>query len=366
MTVHDETPPSNQNQQGSPLYAALARTTTRGIALYFSRPVRLFRPSKVSGWHSLRGHANRHGTTLSRQYIISLVKSQGVVVLPARKCVRTDAYITVVHSDTEALCAANDSQRIAGVSEFSRCSRLHYQVLPPGGVQAVAAAPVENIRVIIEGGKGKGWSHAWKDVFLGTQPTHITKRSDQIKDIRQLRFWMKDVSEMAGRGWAGWGWGFGKDVCGFTAFFTVFEITRTVARNVKIATYHLLRSPSENETTRSPQLPRFTHAFTLVGGGIIAGLVYEYLCKPWDVARRTITLEKTLLAHPQSFVSVLVQKLERDGIRSFFREPASLPEHSELRSHLHRRISSTLRTLSRVGPWGVGFLVWESFGPGLD
>ena len=38
--------PDSQEQQGSPLYAALARTTTRAITLYFSRPVRLFRPSK--------------------------------------------------------------------------------------------------------------------------------------------------------------------------------------------------------------------------------------------------------------------------------------------------------------------------------
>ncbi|KAG8217387.1 hypothetical protein J3R82DRAFT_5486 [Butyriboletus roseoflavus] len=48
MTSHDEVavPPSSQDQQGSPFYAALARTTTRAITLYFSRPVRLFRPSK--------------------------------------------------------------------------------------------------------------------------------------------------------------------------------------------------------------------------------------------------------------------------------------------------------------------------------
>jgi len=35
-----------EEQQGNSLYAALARTTTRGIALYFSRPVRLFKPPK--------------------------------------------------------------------------------------------------------------------------------------------------------------------------------------------------------------------------------------------------------------------------------------------------------------------------------
>lgn len=36
-------------EQGSSLYAALAHTATRTAALYFSRPVRLFRPSKGGG-----------------------------------------------------------------------------------------------------------------------------------------------------------------------------------------------------------------------------------------------------------------------------------------------------------------------------
>lgn len=35
-----------KDAQGNNLYAALARTFTRSAALYFSRPVRLFRPSK--------------------------------------------------------------------------------------------------------------------------------------------------------------------------------------------------------------------------------------------------------------------------------------------------------------------------------
>lgn len=33
-------------EQTNPYYAAIARTFTRSLALYFSRPVRLFRPSK--------------------------------------------------------------------------------------------------------------------------------------------------------------------------------------------------------------------------------------------------------------------------------------------------------------------------------
>lgn len=40
-------------EQANAFYAALARTVARGLALYFSRPVRLFRPSKGALFHFL-------------------------------------------------------------------------------------------------------------------------------------------------------------------------------------------------------------------------------------------------------------------------------------------------------------------------
>lgn len=85
-----------------------------------------------------------------------------------------------------------------------------------GGMQALVGAPVENVRIILEGGSsgtGNPASNAWKEVFRGTNYASASKRTD-IEDVRQVRRWMKEVGEMAGRGWGGWGWGFGKDVCG--------------------------------------------------------------------------------------------------------------------------------------------------------
>jgi hypothetical protein len=43
MSIHHE---NTVQEQANSFYAALARTAARGAALYFSRPVRLFRPSK--------------------------------------------------------------------------------------------------------------------------------------------------------------------------------------------------------------------------------------------------------------------------------------------------------------------------------
>ena len=82
-----------------------------------------------------------------------------------------------------------------------------------GGAQAVVAAPAENVRLAIERGTGRGWSHAWKEVLRGTAPFQSTG-SASLRELRQVRGWMMDVRGMAGRGWNGWGWGLAKDVCG--------------------------------------------------------------------------------------------------------------------------------------------------------
>ncbi|KAG6845232.1 hypothetical protein H0H87_012224 [Tephrocybe sp. NHM501043] len=130
-----------------------------------------------------------------------------------------------------------------------------------GGAQAVLAAPAENMRILFEGGSGgHSWSNAWKEVFRGTGSKSISKKAD-IEDIRQLRSWMKDVGDMAGRGWNGWRWGLGKDIC----------VTRRVALQVK-DTFHKRAETPDAQDSVWRQLPHILHGFTLVGGGVLAGL----------------------------------------------------------------------------------------------
>ncbi|KAG1790964.1 uncharacterized protein HD556DRAFT_674219 [Suillus plorans] len=357
---------ASKEQQGNSLYAALARTATRGVALYFSRPVRLFRPAKVSGWHSLRGHANKHGASLSVQYISTLVKKQGFMVIPkhfvppmvANAMLGTVLWTTYTESSNylEARLGTHPTL-IAALSGAAA-----------GGTQALIAAPVENTRLIIEGGTGRGWSHAWQEVFRGTEPPRSASRVDNIKEIRQVRHWMKEVSEMAGRGWDGWGWGCAKDVCGFAAFFMIFEITRRVALASKAAAQgtiqNLSTTPEEHFFGR--HFPRAIHGITLVAGGASAGLAYEILSRPWDVTRRTIQSERTVDPTLKHSLFVIVQKIRGDGIIHFFRDPSTAGSEKPEMPTARRRIYSGVRTLARVGPWGLGFLVWEAFGPGLS
>lgn len=252
-----------------------------------------------------------------------------------------------------------------------------------GGAQAIIGAPAENVRLVIEGGTGDGWSHAWKEVFRGTEPARKMSRVQELNEARQVRDWMRDVRDMAGRGWDGWGFGFIKDVCGtaslyphhyvfnnrrtgFAVFFSIFEITRRVSIKVKTTTQTVLDGDLEAEK-RFPGIrklaPRATHAVTLVSGGAVAGLAYEMVCRPIDHSRRACHLQGVHRKDGHSIIRTLFHKLKEDGVLSFVKGPSShLHESPSPRPRLH----AFLRTIARVGPWGVGFLVWESFGPGLS
>lgn len=87
-----------------------------------------------------------------------------------------------------------------------------------GAAQAIVAAPAENVRVVLEGGTHHGWSSAWKDVFLGSQPHLALTKAQNLREARETRLWMKEVGEMAGRGWKGFSWGLCKDAFGTLAF----------------------------------------------------------------------------------------------------------------------------------------------------
>lgn len=85
-----------------------------------------------------------------------------------------------------------------------------------GACQAIAAAPAENVRILLEHGfGGHTWSCAWKEVFKENVGVSTPQsRPTRLQDARQLRGWLQDVGQMAGRGWNGWGWGVAKDTLG--------------------------------------------------------------------------------------------------------------------------------------------------------
>ncbi|KAF8503525.1 hypothetical protein F5888DRAFT_1662953 [Russula emetica] len=368
----DDDQPHNDPGTTNPVYAAVARSLTRGAALYFSRPIRLFRPSKISGWQSLRSLAASGGASLNLDFVSRLVQTQGVLVIgkhfipPLLVNASLGTVLWAVYSESSSALGSCDSLEARPITIAAISGAV------AGGAQAIVAAPAENVRLAIERGTGRGWSHAWKEVLRGTTPIKSTE-SASLRELRQVRSWMTDVRNMAGRGWNGWGWGLAKDVCGFSVFFTIFEVTRHAAKELKLHSLGLVQpfkvADANRPTAIERNLPRVVHGFTLVAGGATAGLAYEVICRPWDATRRLAHIEQVQAgaAHrPRRYlIDSIVRKIHDDGLLSFFRDAAG-KEEGTLSSPRYQKLLVAARTLGRVGPWGVAFLVWETFGPGIS
>ncbi|KIY43626.1 hypothetical protein FISHEDRAFT_19685, partial [Fistulina hepatica ATCC 64428] len=348
------------------LQAALARTLTRTVALYFSRPVRLFRPAKVSGWHTLRSLANHNGASLTPQYIYSLIKSDGFMVIP-KHFVPPIMVNAVLGSVLWTVYAEASTALEPHMGGHPTATAMAAGAIA-GGAQAVVAAPAENVRIVIEGGSvGHSWSNAWKEVFRGTTSTPSASKRENMEEMRQVRSWMREVGEMAGRGWDGWGWGFAKDVCGYAVFFAIFEVTRRVSLWAKDCAQKISRWQDHDEPPNRVvprHFPRTVHALTLVTGGMFAGYAYEVVCRPWDAARRTLELDRITNPGHSSPSAALLRIVRQEGFSPFFRSESST-DHSVHSRAYGRGFSGAMKTLGRLGPWGVGFLVWEIYGPGL-
>src|ERR1700676_2700037 len=90
-------------------------------------------------------------------------------------------------------------------------------------------------------------------------------------------------------------------LAGFATFFAIFEITRRVASRTKFASQDGIESwgPKFGEIrTRSLRrhVPRAVHGVTLVSGGVVAGLAYELVSRPFDVARQLVRQDKAVYA----------------------------------------------------------------------
>jgi len=157
-------------------------------------------------------------------------------------------------------------------------------------------------------------------------------------------------------------------------FFTIFEVTRHAARELKLYSLGLVQpfkvaDASRPATAIERHLPRVVHGCTLVAGGATAGLAYEVVCRPWDVTRRLAHLEQVearAAQRPRRYlIDSIARKIHDDGLLSFFRGAAG-KEEGTLSSPRYQKLLVAARTLGRVGPWGVAFLVWETFGPGIS
>jgi Mitochondrial carrier protein len=117
---------------------------------------------------------------------------------------------------------------------------------------------------------------------------------------------------------------------------------------------------------------------------VVAGLGYEIVGRPFDAIRhewhisslsvRTVSQPMTapLKVAAQSrfppLLDLILKIVRKEGMRGLFRgpSPSVVPPKSSNANGWRSRAYPVLRALARVGPWGIGFLVWGTVGPGIQ
>lgn len=146
----------------------------------------------------LQGLASQKGVSLSPQFLSYLVKRHGFSVLPRH--FMPPLAVNVVLGTVLWSSYSEASSFLEGRLPHPLAVSLVSGAVA-GGAQAIAAAPAENVRLVLQGGGSHAsWSSAWKDVFKGSESGIEQPKVNQLREARQVRMWMKEVGEMAGRG----------------------------------------------------------------------------------------------------------------------------------------------------------------------
>ncbi|KZT50269.1 hypothetical protein CALCODRAFT_504903 [Calocera cornea HHB12733] len=390
------TPLSNAVSGNSGFGGALARTVARAGALYFSRPVRLFRPQKVSPWTTLRGLAAQQGTSFSPTFVINVFRTQGWQIfqhhmLPpilANTAMGTLLFTSYTLAQYEISSHPALQPHTTAVAAMAGATA--------GAIHGLVGAPLDNVARYLEKGD-TSWRQAWAEAFhlsrsaadfpvrpgdAGAQkagqaladmaredPRQPTAKQvmqelkkqelwppPTMKEAREAKEWIWEWRHMAGRGWTGWKWGCAKDITGFASFFAIFDLSR---RSANYLARELTPPEYESANGRRPSVARAAHGITLVSGGVIGGLAYEATCRPWDAARALWIVNKSRpIGERQTLPQVVLSGMRERGVVYFFRS-VRLPGAPAVKAAWYWRM---LPTLARVGPWGIAFLVWEGVG----
>lgn len=114
--------------------------------------------------------------------------------------------------------------------------------------------------------------------------------------------------------------------------------------------------------TSLPSRARLAHGTILVTGGVLAGLGFEFAARPFDNARR-LAWEHRTASHGST--RAVLQEIRSNGawdtLFATAKDAAASATAGPIsgKELLQRRALMLLRTLGRLGPWGVGFLLWE-------
>ncbi|ORY78051.1 hypothetical protein BCR35DRAFT_292044 [Leucosporidium creatinivorum] len=311
-------------------WAAVTRALFGSLAFLFKRPIRLFRPVKISTWTGIQAIAEEQGRSVTPGFVRALLRKEGWRFFPRHVLppllVNTAVGLTLFtcYTGAESLLTPLLSNSLSPTSTFLLVPFLSGSFA--GGAQSLLSAPLDNARLLLlrrqrllrqygrrnlaRHGQGAGtaftsWWGLMRDavfqssILSGSRGKADTTAAGRVQQGRQ---WAR-------RGWSLWGLSLSKDAVCFGVFFTIFEVGREGARRVGLAWDGITveeRIPSVRRDEagddeeysddwdggtrkRSRSIPSLVlQSFLILLSGGVAGFCFALVARPFERARAAI------------------------------------------------------------------------------
>ncbi|GAA6062420.1 hypothetical protein JCM10212_006055 [Sporobolomyces blumeae] len=141
---------STNDGKGSSTFAAVSRALAATLAFMFKRPIRLFRPVKISTWAGIQAIAEEQGRSVSPAFVRALVRKEGWKFIPRHvlppMLVNTTIGLTLfwTYTTSERYFLPPDP---APVLEFLYVPFVSGSLA--GAAQSLLSAPLDNARLLL-------------------------------------------------------------------------------------------------------------------------------------------------------------------------------------------------------------------------
>ncbi|GAA5876796.1 hypothetical protein JCM8547_003168 [Rhodosporidiobolus lusitaniae] len=291
--------------------AALSRALAGMLAFMFKRPIRLFRPVKISTWAGIQAIAEEQGRSVTPSFVRGLLRKEGWRFIPRHilppLLVNTGIGLTLftAYTTSESL-----------LLPYLTSTASHLLLIPfisgafAGAAQAILSAPLDNARLLllrrqrflrlshssnprarrlralksyatVEGAPFVSWLSLLRDSVFQSSRNAIggAAAATPRERIEQGRRWAR-------RGWSLMNLTLIKDSLGFGVFFLIFEVGREASRVAGLRYDGI--DPNSDEKQRRSGAGLVLQSLGILMSGGIAGWVFSLVARPFERARAAI------------------------------------------------------------------------------
>ncbi|KAK4052679.1 hypothetical protein OIV83_001966 [Microbotryomycetes sp. JL201] len=356
--------------------AAVTRALFGTLAFLFKRPIRLFRPVKISTMTGIQAIAEEQGRSVTPAFVRALIRKEGWSFLPRHVLpplfVNCAIGLTLFTSYSSAESFLTKHLGSTTLVPFLSGSFA-------GSIQSILSAPLDNARLLLlrrqrlisryghrkaarVQGAFTGWPSLIKMALFhngsGALGANVDGASSQVTTTRSGR--IAQARQWARRGWSLFSLSMAKDALSFGIFFTVFEAGRECARRaglmmdgLPVTAYHAGADWSNEDDeysaefdggtriSRRSTLSLVVQSFLILVTGGMAGVAFAVVARPFERCRGAIWEGRARWAEHDGRLRVIEELALQDA-------PTSARQTPEEKRRRQSKVGSARRHAVRI------------------